>query len=177
MRLAGGLGFSMDVAHLDIARLVQSALAPVFLISGVASTLVVLTGRLARAVDRARRLENRLESGSTEPPVDSGEAESELKVLARRAFYINLAIMLCALSALLVTLVVVALFASALFDAHMALTIAVLFVGAMLLLTGAFLAFLAEVRIATTALRIGIRAHVESAAARTSPAVEKSAII
>jgi hypothetical protein len=167
----------MDVANLDIARLIQSALAPVFLISGVASTLIVLTNRLARAVDRARRVEARMEPGSTEPPVDPQEAGSELKVLARRAFYINLAITLCAISALLVSLVVVSLFANAFFDAHMAATIAALFVGAMLFLTAAFLAFLVEVRIATRTLRIGMRAHVASAAARSSPKGGKSAMI
>jgi hypothetical protein len=156
----------MQVANLDIARLIQTALAPVFLISGVASTLIVLTNRLARAVDRARRLEDRLDS--SQPPADADEVDSELRVLARRAFYINGAITMCAISAVLVALVVVALFANAFFEAHMAVTIAVLFVGAMLFLTAAFLAFLIEVRIATVALRIGLREHAASARARDS---------
>src|ERR1700693_3135785 len=46
---------------MDIARLIQSAVAPVFLLTGVAATLGVLTNRLARIVDRARTLEQRLE--------------------------------------------------------------------------------------------------------------------
>ena len=41
------------------------------------------------------------------------------------------------------------------FEARLALTIALLFVGAMLLLTGAFVAFFIEVRLAISALRIG----------------------
>jgi hypothetical protein len=55
----------------------------------------------------------------------------------------------------MVALVVVTLFANAFFEANLGLTIALLFVGAMLLLTGAFIAFFIEVRLATAALRIG----------------------
>jgi len=136
---------------MDIVHLVQSALAPVFLLSGVATTLVVLTNRLSRAVDRARALEDRLETHNGNPQ----HLHDELVVLARRARYINAAISMCAISALLIALVVVTLFANAFFNAGLAATIALLFVGAMLLLTGAFVAFFIEVRLATAALRIG----------------------
>jgi hypothetical protein len=164
----------MDVSHLDIARVVQSALAPVFLISGVASSLIVLTNRLARVVDRARMLEARMDS-LTQQEADPLQLDAELRVLSRRAFYINTAISMCAVSVVLVTLVVVALFATAFFDGHMAETIAVLFVGAMLFLTAAFLAFLIEVGMATSALNIGIRARSASAVARSSHLAADSA--
>jgi Protein of unknown function (DUF2721) len=166
----------IEVEHQDIARLIQSALAPVFLISGVASTLAVLTNRLSRAVDRARGLEKRLDQGGTEPPLDLPEINAELRVLARRASCINAAITLCGVSAMLVTLVVVVLFANAFFGGHMAIAIAVLFVGSMLFLTAAFIAFLVEVRLATRALRIGLREHAAMALAR-SRQTEKSAKI
>lgn len=140
------------LGSMDIAHLIQTSVAPVFLLSGVAATLTVLTNRLARAVDRARSLEERLEN-------HTGDAEHllyDLEILARRARYLNLAISLCVVSAVMVALVVVTLFANAFFEAGLALTIALLFVGAMLLLTGAFIAFFIEVRLATTALRIGL---------------------
>jgi hypothetical protein len=168
----------MDVAHLDIAHLVQSAIAPVFLLSGVAATLGVLTNRLARAVDRARVLENK----TPDPQAPNHDEENqqihdELSVLARRAGYINAAISMCGVSALLVALVVVTLFANAFFDANLAGTIALLFVASMLCLTGAFIAFLIEVRLATRALRIGIRTHQGRGAPERRPAKERSAII
>ena len=141
----------MDTVHLDIVHLIQSAVAPVFLLSGIAATLGVLTNRLARAVDRARLLEDRLEKHTGDPK----QLHDKLLVLARRARYINAAISMCAISALLVALVVVTLFTSAFFGAGWSATIAALFVGAMLFLTGAFGAFLIEVRLATAALRIG----------------------
>jgi hypothetical protein len=136
---------------MDVAHVIQSALAPVFLISGVGVMLGVLTNRLARIVDRARVWEAEAEK-ETERAAD---LEARLQVLARRSRYISTAITMCAVSALLIALVVVALFANAFLAVNLAGLIAILFVSAMLALTGAFLWFLIEVRIATAAIRIG----------------------
>ncbi len=135
----------------DIARLVQSSIAPVFLFSGVAAMLGVLTNRLARIVDRARTLEAKLIAH----PGSTGQLHADLAILARRARYINLAMALCAVSALLIALVVVTLFANAFLGVNLGAVIALLFVVAMLVLSAAFIAFLMEVRQATAALRIG----------------------
>jgi hypothetical protein len=136
---------------MDIAHLIQSAVAPVFLLSGVGVTLGVLTGRLARAVDRARALEDKL----ARQPSDVRHIHDELVILVRRTRYLNSAITMCGISALLIALCVIALFANALFTSGFALATALLFVGAMLFITGAYVAFLVEVRIATANLRIG----------------------
>lgn len=137
---------------MDIVHLIQSAVAPVFLLSGVGVTLGVLTNRLARIIDRARALEKQLD-----PATDADELQSNLKTLARRAHYINTAIALSSISALFVALVVIFLFASAFVPVDLSVTIAVLFVASMLSLTAAFVAFLIEVRIATASLRFGTR--------------------
>jgi VIT1/CCC1 family predicted Fe2+/Mn2+ transporter len=136
---------------MDIAHLIQSALAPVFLLSGVGVTLSVMTGRLARAVDRARHLEELL----TRHPADARQIHDDLRVLQRRTRYIHAAITMCGCSAVLIALVVITLFANAFFGSGFAGTIALLFVGAMLFITGAYIAFLIEVRLATRNLRIG----------------------
>src|ERR1700754_1609281 len=119
---------------MDIVHLIQSAVAPVFLISGVGVTLGVLTNRLARIVDRARLLEMR--NDKEEARVESTAAS--LRVLARRAHYINTAIALCTISALFVSLVVMFLFASAFTAVNLSGAIAILFVAAMVCLTGSF---------------------------------------
>ena len=139
---------------MDIAHVVQSSVAPVFLLTGVASTLAVLTNRLSRVVDRARALEDRLEK----EPARRGALLADLRVLARRARYINGAISMCAVAALLVALVVVSLFADAFLGLELAAAIALLFVAAMVCLAVAYIAFFVEVRIAISALRIGIPA-------------------
>jgi hypothetical protein len=113
----------------------------------------VLTNRLARIVDRARFLET---LSHTEVARAESTAQS-LRVLARRAHYINIAIALCTVSALLVSLVVMSLFASAFISVNLSALIAILFVLAMVCLTAAFGAFLFEVRLATSTLQFGPR--------------------
>ncbi len=137
---------------MDIAHLVQSSVAPVFLLSGVAATLGVLTNRLGRIVDRARTLEERAE----EHPGSAKHLHDDLRVLARRAGYINVAISLCAIAAFLVALVVVTLFANAFLGSQLGVVIALLFVGAMVCLSAAFITFFVEIRLAVRALRIGL---------------------
>jgi hypothetical protein len=136
---------------MDVAHVIQSALAPVFLISGVGVMLGVLTNRLARIVDRARVWEAEIHKETHR----AAELDERLRVLARRARYISSAITMCAVSALLVALVVVSLFANAFLAVNLSAVIAILFVAAMLALTVAFLVFLIEVRIATATIRIG----------------------
>ncbi|MBV9697439.1 MAG: DUF2721 domain-containing protein [Gammaproteobacteria bacterium] len=114
--------------------------------------LGVLTNRLARIVDRARTLERELHAH----PGLAGHLHADLVVLDRRAGYINFAISLCVIAALLVALVVVALFADAFLGLSLARVIALLFVAAMLVLSAAFITFFIEVRQATAALRIGM---------------------
>jgi len=84
------------------------------------------------------------------------QLDGDLSVLARRANYINIAISLSTIAALLVALVVVTLFANAFLGSELAVVIALLFGGAMVCLSAAYVAFFIEIRIAVAALRIGI---------------------
>lgn len=139
----------------NIAQLIQLALGPVFLISGVGVTLNVLTSRLARIVDRARNIETQLENTTDE--ARARQHNDALDIAARRTRLINAAITLTTLSALFTAIVVVMLFASAFTTIDFSTAIAALFVTSMLCLAAAFLVFLVEVRVATAALRIGRR--------------------
>jgi hypothetical protein len=149
------LPFSI-VQATDVAHLIQVALTPIFLISAIGVTLNVLTSRLSRIVDRARVMENELSRPDYTP--DGRDLHGALKVLERRAGYINAAITLITLSGLLTALVVVMLFVNAFVHWELSAFIALLFILSMLALAAALTAFLIEVRIATTTLRIGIEA-------------------
>jgi len=140
-----------DVSSLDIAHLIQVAVGPVFLLSGIGVTLGVFTTRLARIVDRARAAE----SETARDPRHETLLKSRLEVLAKRSRYISAAITLATLSALLVATTVVLLFANAILNLRLAIAIAVIFAASTLSLTGALLVFLIEVRLATVSLRIG----------------------
>jgi CBS domain containing-hemolysin-like protein len=136
----------------DVAHAIQLAVAPVFLLSGVGVVLGVLTARLARIVDRARAAEDRVRNDTAH---DTPETRSQLRVLARRARLINIAITLITVTALLVALVIALLFASTFAPMNLATPVAVLFVLSMISLVVALIAFLLEVRIAIAVLRIG----------------------
>ena len=137
----------------DVAHIIQLAVAPVFLLSGVGVTLGLFTTRIARIVDRARSLENTV----VHNPEEAEELRKSLEVLSRRARYINTAITLGTISGLLVALTVVMLFANAFMKVKLAGAIAIVFVAAMLTLTAALLVFLVEVRLATATVRFGGR--------------------
>lgn len=129
-----------------IAHVIQLAVAPVFLISGVGALLTVLTNRLARIIDRARALD-----AMTEPTADTRD---ELNVLTGRAHFINRSIALVTASALLIATLIVVLFLGAFLTLNVATVVGVLFVVAMIALIGGLVTFLQEVRLATRTMRL-----------------------
>jgi len=134
-----------------IAHNIQLAVAPVFLLSGIAGILNVLTTRLARVVDRARRIEASI-AGYDQPTRD--RALDDLAVLDRRMVTVQYAVAMCTLSALFICLVVAILFVGDLFPFHGSAVVATLFVGAMILLSAGLVLFLLEVWIATRSVRV-----------------------
>jgi ABC-type multidrug transport system fused ATPase/permease subunit len=143
----------IDLQTENIAKLIQLALGPVFLLSGVGITLSMLTQRLSRIVDRARTLEDQRERTTEADRLK--RIDKDLRAIWRRTKYINSAIAMSTISALLTTLVVTILFASEFTPIAAGLIVAVLFSAAMICLSIAFLLFLIEVRIAINTLRIG----------------------
>jgi hypothetical protein len=85
------------------------------------------------------------------------ELQIRLETLARRARLLGRSITMCTICALLVCMVVVALFLGAFVNFHLSQVIAVLFVVAMFSFIAGLLLFLREVFVATRTLRIGLR--------------------
>jgi hypothetical protein len=135
-----------------IGHVIQLAVAPVFLLTGVSGLLGVLTNRLARIIDRARTLEDRLSGG---PDVAQARMHEELHFLSERARRINSAVTLCTLCALLICAVIVALFVGAFLSTDLSILIGLLFTASMLALFLGLVSFLREVYVATRNLRIG----------------------
>jgi hypothetical protein len=135
-----------------IAHVIQLAVAPVFLLSGVGALLAVLTNRLARIIDRARALESGLPAASEPRRL---ELESELATLCRRARLVNRAISLVTTCGLLVSAVIAALFLGVFFEVDVSTPVGLVFIAAMLVLIGGLFTFLREVYLATHTLRIG----------------------
>lgn len=134
-----------------IAHGIQLAVAPVFLLAGIGGILNVIAARLARVVDRMRRLENDF---PTADPELQAEERGELAILDRRMRFCHWAIGLCTIAALLICLVVIILFVADMAPIGFALPVSLLFIAAMAALTLGLLIFLAEVTVATRSVRV-----------------------
>ena len=142
-----------SLSHItSLGQVIQLAVAPVFLLTGVAGILNVLASRIGRIIDRARPMEERLANADADTARDLQE---RLRVLSRRATFINRAIGLCVMSGLLISLVVAALFVSSSLRLDLALPISITFVVALFSLAVSLVYFLREVFLATTALSFG----------------------
>lgn len=135
-----------------IAHVIQLAVAPVFLLTGVGALLSVMTNRLARVIDRARALEAQFTNlNEAARPA----AIAELGVLAKRARLASWAINFCTFAALLVCSVIATLFIDTFLGTNLKWLVGALFVTAMVALIGGLVSFLREVYLATHTLRIG----------------------
>lgn len=133
-----------------LAQAIQLSLAPVFLLASMSGLLMVLTNRLTRLIDRARVLQ---EQGRDSGQDTGRSGRLELQGQKQRMGLILKAIGFCAVTMLLVALVVAIVFISVVAQIDLALVVVPLFVLAMLCLMVAVLLFLREVQLATAQLR------------------------
>jgi hypothetical protein len=135
----------------SVSHVIQLAVAPVFLLSGVGAILAVLINRLGRIVDRYRFLEQG-------KPKAEGEmatiADIEMVILSRRARLIHWAISLCTVGALCICIVVATLFIGSMLHVGVSQIIALMFVAAMLALIAGLLSFLREITLATGSIHV-----------------------
>lgn len=154
MPYAPSIALMHDLATVStVAHAIQLSVAPVFLLTSISGLLAVLANRTARVVDRARLLEQRLKDVAE----DSEAIHDELATLQQRLALVSRSIALCTATALLICTVIATLFLGASLGFDTGWIVSVLFVVAMALMIVALIAFLREVLIAASTLRIGIR--------------------
>jgi Protein of unknown function (DUF2721) len=136
----------------DITRVIQLAVAPVFLLTAIGTLIAVLNVRLGRNVDRRRLIEEELRGTAENKQTDEQRApQRELRLLAHRIRLIYFAMLSAGLGALLVCLVVAGAFVGALVAVDISREVAVLFILAMFAVIGCLSMFLREVFLAVTA--------------------------
>jgi hypothetical protein len=135
----------------DVVQAIQLALAPVFLLTGIAGMLNVMAGRLARIIDRGRQL---LENPQATQLMSRPLLVQEVQSLERRRHLASAAITACTFSALAVCMVITAFFIEVLVQIELRWFIALLFTGSTLALVVGLAYFLREVHLATTTVRL-----------------------
>lgn len=148
-----------------IAHIIQVALTPVFLLSGIATLLNVFSTRLARVADRVETVAKALEGAD---PAEAAMLSTQLADLHRRSLALDVAVVLGAVGGAATCAAVLALFVGALRDAAVASVLFALFGLAVVCALGAIAAFTAEMLMAGT----GIRAEVAHRKATAEEAVE-----
>jgi hypothetical protein len=133
----------------SVAHVIQVALTPVFLLSGIASLLAVLSTRLARVADRVDALVERLEADG---PIDRCKLQRRLAYLRRRSHVLDAAVMMGTLGGVATSCAALLLFVGTLRD-RPGVSLFVAFGLALLFTMGALGAFLIEMLLASRGLR------------------------
>lgn len=131
-----------------IAHAIQLAIAPAFLLNGIAGLLGLMANRLARVIDRGRYFEQKW--GGLDEAARK-VARREIMFLERRRRVCSWAINWCTAGAFLICCVIVALFAEEYFAANTRQLTGALFVSAMVSVIFGLSCFLREVYLATHA--------------------------
>lgn len=137
----------------SVARVIQLAIAPVFLLTAIGSLLSVMTNRLHRIIDRARVWEAKLEDELSPDLV--AHHKLHLAILSKRAKLTGWAITLSTAAALFVCTLIATLFLEEFISIDITIAVAALFIVTMFLLVFGLICFLREIFIGTYNLRIG----------------------
>jgi len=140
----------------ELIPVLQTAIGPVILISGVGLLLLSMTNRLSRVIDRARNL---LAVSERSEGVVRERALAQLDILWHQARLIRLSILLAAISVLCAALLIILIFVLALFKLDDAWLISIVFVAGMLALIGSLLAFLTDINRSLTAFKVELFGH------------------
>ncbi|MES2192302.1 MAG: DUF2721 domain-containing protein [Pseudomonadota bacterium] len=142
--------FSTDLSTVNHG--IQLAVAPVFLLTAVSGMIAAVAGRLARIIDRARFLENRLDTGDVEQ-TRAVKMYAELGELRQRGWLVNGSLALLTLCAMLIGLTIMLLFLGQTAELLIPKIATLSFLAGVMCFLAALVCFLAETVLATRLLR------------------------
>ena len=142
----------------ELVPVLQIAIGPVILISGVGLLLLSMTNRLGRAIDRARIIH--AEWSQAELPLQK-RLIAQLQILWRRADILRKSIILASLSLLLAACLIITLFAATLFHWDAGAVITCLFVGCLAALIGSLILLIWDVNQSLFALQLELEDALE----------------
>lgn len=143
----------MALASNALLPMIQLAITPVILITGLGSLMLSMTNRFGRIVDRTRILAVQAQGAKddTRPHI-----EAQLRILYRRAQLVRRAVIFNTLGMFTSGTLVVVIFVSALAGVEAGLLILALFMGAIAFLLAALGYFLHDINLALKALGLEV---------------------
>jgi hypothetical protein len=144
----------IDLASLDnVTHVIQVALTPIFLLSGIAALLNVFSTRLGRVADRVDQLAIKLQNNTVSETTD---LSSDFTHLRRRSFVLDVAVVLGAMAGVATCGSALALFVGALRNTSAASVLFSLFGFALLCTIAALAAFAVEMMMASRGVRAAV---------------------
>jgi Cu/Ag efflux pump CusA len=134
----------------ELIPVLQIAVGPVILISGIGLLLLTLNARVGRIIDRSRELVRQ----KREAPSDQQQLAGQIDILYRRARLVRLSITAAALAILLASVLIIALFLTALMKCEAGLFISIFFTGCLLALIVSVVAFIKDTQLSLGALAL-----------------------
>jgi hypothetical protein len=144
----------------ELLPIVQTAIGPVILISGIGLLLLSMTNRFSRVIDRARNL--LALSERTSGPVKA-RTLAQLEILWQQARLIRLAILLASVSVLFAACLIILIFVTALFRLDDAWLISVVFAACLLSLIASLAVFITDINRSLSALKLELFGHQHDA--------------
>ncbi len=135
----------------DLIPVLQVAVGPVILISGIGLLLLSLTNRFGRAVDRSRQLIREMREASE---ADRAGLTGQVEILYRRARLIQLSIIVGTASVLFAAVLIIALFFAALLKLEIAVLVSLLFICCLLCLIVSLVTFIMDIHLSLKALKL-----------------------
>lgn len=137
----------------QLVPILQLAIGPVILISGVGLLLLTLTNRFGRMIDRSRAIIHEVIRGGQASEV-IGNLQAQVEILHRRARILRLSITLAAVTVLCVGVLILGLFIAAFWQLQIVGLLVVIFCVAILGLIGSMVAFIADMNLALRAAQL-----------------------
>jgi hypothetical protein len=137
----------------QLVPILQLAVGPVILISGVGLLLLTLTNRFGRMIDRTRSMIIEL-SDEAHPPVMVANIQGQLRILQRRSRILRLSIILAAVSVLCVGILILGLFVAALWQVPLVGALVATFCAAIFGLIGSMIAFISDMNLSLKAAKL-----------------------
>ena len=142
----------------SVASILQYSISPVVLISAVGLMLLTLTNRFGRAIDRCRDLGRTIDKT---PAADRGPYQDQLRIVARRARWLQYSIVLVVASLILSCLMIFLMFLKILAGWPIGWAIIAAFGLNVLCLIGSLSFFVLDLFFAVEALEIEVNRHLE----------------
>ena len=146
----------LNTSFRELVPILQTAIGPMILISGLGLLFLTMTNRLGRVIDRSRSLLDNLESY---PESYIIKINQEVAILWKRARYIRTSILLACMTCIGASWLIIMLFLSALVNLDLPMLLSGIFIFSMLCLSCSLLFFFIDVNMTLSAFKIEMESH------------------